>query len=174
MTGEGRESGGSGSAKMTMTSTVVGLPSGETEVRVTADIDIVGRMAQFGRGMIESVNKQMFKQFTDCVRSTLASAPDGMADATTAPPARGMIEPAVETPAASPTPPLSSAPPAWMSVVATPTSGSIVPAGMPPSTPMPPSGTAVKPVRLLPVLFRAFVDYIGGLLSRLVGRRRQR
>src|SRR5690348_12899350 len=28
MTGEGRESGGSGSAKMTMTSTVVGLPSG--------------------------------------------------------------------------------------------------------------------------------------------------
>ena len=74
MTGEGRESGGAGSAKMTMTSSVVGLATGSTEVRVTADIDIVGRIAQFGRGMIESVNKQMFKQFTECMRATLASS----------------------------------------------------------------------------------------------------
>lgn len=73
MIGEGRElsGGGGGSAKMTMTSTLVALATGGTEVHVTADLDIVGKLAQFGRGMIESVNKQMFKQFTECVRTTL-------------------------------------------------------------------------------------------------------
>jgi uncharacterized protein len=75
LTGDGRESSGGGSAKMTMTSALVALPSGGTEVRVTADLDIVGKLAQFGRGMIESVNKQMFKQFTDCLRATLETTP---------------------------------------------------------------------------------------------------
>lgn len=71
MVGEGREAAGSGSAKMTMTSRLASLPTGVTQVRVTADVDIVGKAAQFGRGMIETVNKQLFKQFTECVRSTL-------------------------------------------------------------------------------------------------------
>ena len=166
MTGEGRESGGSGSAKMMMTSTVIALATGGTEVRVTADIDIVGRMAQFGRGMIESVNKQRFKQFTECVRATLASP--------AAVPSTSIAEeaPPPATSASSPPSP-TSPPPAWMSVVATPTSGSIVPATMPSSaSAQPPSTVAVKPVRLIPVLFRALGDYIGGLLSRLIGRKR--
>jgi len=71
MTGEGREAAGGGSAKMTMTSTLSANPDGGTKVHVAADLDIIGRLAQFGRGMIESVNRQMFQQFTDCVRSTL-------------------------------------------------------------------------------------------------------
>jgi carbon monoxide dehydrogenase subunit G len=75
LVGDGRESSGGGSAKMTMTSTLAALPTGGTEVRVTADLDVVGRLMQFGRGMIESVNKQMFKQFTDCLRMTLETEP---------------------------------------------------------------------------------------------------
>ena len=164
MTGEGRESGGSGSAKMTMTSTVVGLASGATEVRVSADIDIVGRMAQFGRGMIESVNKQMFKQFTDCVRATLAGADDAMRSPAETPSA---TMPSAPTPTSEPPTP----PPAWMSVVATPTSGSIVPAALPASAPAPKSTAAAKPVHLLPVLFRALADLIGSALGRLFGRK---
>ena len=74
MVGEGRETAGSGSARMTMTSRLTSLPSGVTEVRVTADVDIVGKAAQFGRGMIESVNKQLVRQFTECVRTTLEPA----------------------------------------------------------------------------------------------------
>jgi carbon monoxide dehydrogenase subunit G len=162
MTGEGRESSGSGSAKMTMTSTVVGLPSGGSEVRVTAEIDIVGRVAQFGRGMIESVNKQMFKQFTECVRSTLAQPAETPAASTA---------PAAEMGAATP---VSSPPPPLVSVIATPTSGSIIPASMG-TAPTPASATSTvsaQPVRLLPVLFRALGDYLLGLLSRLVGRKR--
>ena len=169
MTGEGRESGGAGSAKMTMTSSVAGLANGGSEVRVVADIDIVGRIAQFGRGMIESVNKQMFKQFTECVRRTLADGSSGAP--TTSEPSRASdkTEPTAEPPAAPPQR-------GWApSVLATPTSGSIVPASPLPSSPprssAPPSG---EPVRLIPVLFRALVDWLVGVLSRLVGRKPSR
>jgi len=166
MTGEGRESGGAGSAKMTMTSSVVALANGSSEVRVVADIDVVGRIAQFGRGMIESVNKQMFKQFTECVRATLAV---GSSDAQTA----------SDSPRASdPTPPPAETQPApppklgWASVLATPTSGSIVPASPLPSLSPRAAGPAPgQPVRLIPVLFRALFDYLLGALSRLVGRK---
>jgi len=161
MVGEGRESGGSGSAKMTMTSSVVGLPTGSSEVRVTADVDIVGRIAQFGRGMIESVNKQMFKQFTDCMRATLTTSPASETpEVPSAPPSSGP----------APSPPAT--PPAWSSVVATPTSGSIISASM--AAPTPPAGAATtasaQPVRLLPVLARALVDYVRNLLRRAFGR----
>jgi hypothetical protein len=180
MTGEGRESGGAGSAKMTMTSSVVGLASGTTEVRVTADIDIVGRIAQFGRGMIESVNKQMFKQFTECVRATLAgstastSSTSGASAANAASSAASEPVTTADTApdSADPAGPSSGPPPAWASVLATPTSGSIVPASPLENVPPPasPVGSA-QPVRLVPVLFRALLDYLGGVLTRLLGRK---
>ncbi|HEX6533114.1 MAG TPA: SRPBCC family protein [Gemmatimonadaceae bacterium] len=84
MTAEGRESAGAGSAKMTMTSLVTAADGGGSAVRVEAQLDVAGRIVQFGRGMIDTVNKQMFAQFTACVRTRLeaeASAPasDGSA-----------------------------------------------------------------------------------------------
>jgi uncharacterized protein len=166
MTGEGRESGGAGSAKMTMTSSVVALANASSEVRVVADIDIVGRVAQFGRGMIESVNKQMFKQFTECVRATLAAASSDDATASEASRASDGTEATAE-PATAPPPR-----PGWPSVLATPTSGSIVPASpLPPAPPRSAASESGQPVRLIPVLFRALVDYLAGVLSRLVGRK---
>jgi len=71
MTGEGRESTGAGQAKMNMESRVTELPGGETEVVVAAEVDVVGRLVQLGRGMIEQVSHQVFQQFADCVRGTL-------------------------------------------------------------------------------------------------------
>src|ERR1043165_1045761 len=53
LTGEGRESGGSGSARLTMTSHLTTMTGGATEIRVEADIDVAGKIIQFGRGMIE-------------------------------------------------------------------------------------------------------------------------
>lgn len=169
MVGEGRESGGAGSAKMTMTSTVVGLANGFAQVHVSADVDIVGRVAQFGRGMIESVNKQMFKQFTECVRATLTAPADTTAPAATAPVTGAATQPSPPSTQTSGPP---NPPPAWSSVVATPTSGSIIPATMASSpTPAVPTATVTaQPVRLLPVLARALVDYLRNLLSRLTGR----
>ena len=74
MEGEAREVGGSGSTKVTMLSTVASLPSGGSEVVVNADIDLVGKIVQFGRGMIEEVSRQMFRQFSSCVRQQLEVA----------------------------------------------------------------------------------------------------
>jgi carbon monoxide dehydrogenase subunit G len=71
MTGDAREVGGSGSTKVSMLSTVSPLESGGCEVLVNADIDLVGKIVQFGRGMIEEVSRQMFRQFSTCVRQQL-------------------------------------------------------------------------------------------------------
>jgi len=74
MVGDAREVGGSGSTKVSMLSTVSPLPSGGCEVLVNADIDLVGKIVQFGRGMIEEVSRQMFRQFSTCVRQQLEVA----------------------------------------------------------------------------------------------------
>ena len=78
LTGEGRESGGAGSARLTMTSRLTAMADGATEIRVEADIDVAGRIIQFGRGMIEGVSKQLFRQFAECIRAELAT-PVGVA-----------------------------------------------------------------------------------------------
>ena len=72
LTGEGQEASGAGSARMTMTSTIDALDGGGAAVRVEVDVDVVGKLAQFGRGMIEEVSRQLFRQFSDCVRAALA------------------------------------------------------------------------------------------------------
>jgi carbon monoxide dehydrogenase subunit G len=162
MTGEGKEGGGGGSAKVAITSTVVELPGGMSEVRVTADLDIVGKIAQFGRGMIESVNKQMFRQFTECVRATLESQPPAVAEPSA---------PAAEAkPAAPPQSPLSSAatrdaapqsPVAAPPVAAPPDNTRVVPQVTP----------TVQPVRVLPLLGRAVWEMLTGLVRRIFGRK---
>lgn len=90
MEGEGRESTGTGSAKMRMESSVTQV-DGATEVVVRSDVDVVGRIVQLGRGMIEQVSHQIFQQFAVCVRGTLeseAAARAGATSAATAPPPR--------------------------------------------------------------------------------------
>ncbi|HEX6728646.1 MAG TPA: SRPBCC family protein [Pyrinomonadaceae bacterium] len=74
MVGEAREVGGSGSTKVSMLSTVSSLPGDVSEVVVNAEIDLVGKIVQFGRGMIEEVSRQMFRQFSTCVRQQLEVA----------------------------------------------------------------------------------------------------
>src|SRR5215470_17492414 len=76
MVGDAREVGGSGSTKVSMLSTVEALPSGNSEVSVVADVELVGKIVQFGRGMIEEVSRQMFRQFSNCVKAQLEVAED--------------------------------------------------------------------------------------------------
>ena len=89
MTGEGRESGGAGSARMRMESLVAEPSPGRTEVTVSAEVDVVGRLVQLGRGMIEQVSHQVFLQFADRVRATLEA--EGGAAAGAAAPAGGPV-----------------------------------------------------------------------------------
>jgi hypothetical protein len=54
-----------------MLSTVSPLANGGSEVLVNAEIDLVGKIVQFGRGMIEEVSRQMFRQFSTCMTQQL-------------------------------------------------------------------------------------------------------
>lgn len=92
MMGDGRESGGAGSAKLSMTSRLAALPGGGTEIRVEADVDVAGKLVQFGRGMIEQVSKQLFRQFAECVRGEMTGRATGptVAATTTAKPVRAL------------------------------------------------------------------------------------
>ncbi len=84
MVGDAREVTGSGSTKVSMLSTVSPLPSGGSEVLVNADIDLVGKIVQFGRGMVEEVSRQMFRQFSTCVRKQLELADEPQPESTSA------------------------------------------------------------------------------------------
>ena len=75
MVAEGRETAGTGSARMRMESRVAEGSGGEAQVTVTAEIEVVGRLVQLGRGMIESVSHQLFAQFSACVCRTLEAPP---------------------------------------------------------------------------------------------------
>lgn len=71
MSGKGQETAGAGSATMTMTSEVAAVGSASSHVKVSAQVEVVGRLMQFGRGMMEEVSRQVFAQFAECVRATL-------------------------------------------------------------------------------------------------------
>lgn len=92
MEGDGRESTGTGSAKMTMESAVTAAGSG-AEVVVRAEVDVVGRLVQLGRGMIEQVSHQLFQQFAARVRTTLEDEAKARAGEAVAPAAAQAVEP---------------------------------------------------------------------------------
>ena len=71
MVGDAREVSGSGSTKVSMLSSVAPAANGGSEVVVSAEVELVGRIVQFGRGMVEEVSRQMFRQFSTCVKAKL-------------------------------------------------------------------------------------------------------
>jgi carbon monoxide dehydrogenase subunit G len=100
----GQETKGKGGADMRMKSRVVERSPGETEVTVVSDVNVVGVLAQFGRGMIQDVSDQLFQKFSTAMRRELevsaAAAPAAPAE-TTAPSPE-----APSSPTASPAPPV--------------------------------------------------------------------
>ena len=72
----GQDVRGKGGADMRMTSRVVERGPAETEVTVSSTVNITGILAQFGRGMIQDVSDEMFRRFTDAMRTALESAAD--------------------------------------------------------------------------------------------------
>ena len=83
MVAEGRETGG-GTAKGTIVMALSGESSGPTDVSITAHIDLTGRIMQVGRGMIQGVSHQLFKQFASSAKSILETEGEASAAAETA------------------------------------------------------------------------------------------
>jgi carbon monoxide dehydrogenase subunit G len=158
MDAEGREAGGAGSAKLRMTSRVDAHADGGAEVRVDAEVDVAGKIVQFGRGMIESVSKQLFREFVTCVRARLES------------PQPASRPPAERAPAAAATSPAASAtqsPSTGSASARSPDMGA-QPAGV---TPRQNPAQGAKPVAVLPLVVRALRTSLSGWLSRFLRRR---
>jgi len=86
--GSGRDVKGRGGADMKMTSRVLERAPGETEVKVVTEVKVTGILAQMGRGMIQDVSEQLFRKFTEAIRTELegsGAAPEASGEA--APPA---------------------------------------------------------------------------------------
>ena len=56
---------------MRMTSRLVEREAGSTEVAISSQVNVMGILAQFGRGMIQDVSDQMFDKFVAAVRAEL-------------------------------------------------------------------------------------------------------
>jgi carbon monoxide dehydrogenase subunit G len=91
---EGRETTGSGSAQATTVMAVAADGEGSM-VTLTTDFTVVGRVAQFGRGIMEDVSRHLVGQAAACIQSKLEAPPPGAASsadassaasATTSPP----------------------------------------------------------------------------------------
>jgi carbon monoxide dehydrogenase subunit G len=89
---EGRETHGQGSASARIRSTLA-AEGDATRVRVETVLNVTGRPAQFGRGIMQDVATAMLADFADCLSRTLDDAPE--MDAATAPAAALDLAPAV-------------------------------------------------------------------------------
>ena len=88
--GDGRASGGADSAKVRTMMEVI--PDGDgSRVRITTDLEIRGRAAQMGQGVITDVSRRLVSQAADCIEARLGAADDAdAASLPTAGPVRGI------------------------------------------------------------------------------------
>ena len=73
MKGKGLEKRGGGTVSLTMESRVRELEGGRCEVGIVADIQLAGKIVSFGRGMIQVVSAEIFKEFTARLAGELAA-----------------------------------------------------------------------------------------------------
>jgi carbon monoxide dehydrogenase subunit G len=105
---EGRETRGQGNASAVITAELVGTGPSSTDVRVTTDLTVTGKVAQFGRGVMADVSGKLMNQFADNL-STTVLAP-GAPEAPAAAEAPAAPEPAATpSPSAAPEAPTGSA-----------------------------------------------------------------
>jgi carbon monoxide dehydrogenase subunit G len=69
----GRDLRGNGAAQATVTGTMVAEGPDETRVSVVTDMNLTGRPAQFGRGVINDVADSIIGQFATCVAGKLST-----------------------------------------------------------------------------------------------------
>jgi uncharacterized protein len=72
---EGRDTKGQGNANATITAQLKAVGTG-TDVSVTTDLTVTGRVAQFGRGVLADVSSKLLKQFVDCLEHNVLAKPE--------------------------------------------------------------------------------------------------
>ena len=72
LSADGRETTGPGSARATATMTVEEADAGSRVILAT-DFTVAGRVANFGRGVMEDVSRRLVGQMADCIKSNFES-----------------------------------------------------------------------------------------------------
>ena len=98
--GSGKETRGTGTAKALITCRLIGKGD-TTEIEVDTDLNVTGKPAQFGRGVLADVSAKLVDQFAACLSEEIrAGTPVAAAPAVDgAPAAPAPLRPAVRAPA---------------------------------------------------------------------------
>ena len=75
--GKGRDLGGKGNADALITAQLTVASANATKVVVTTDLNITGKVAQFGRGALADVSNKLLIQFVDNLETTVLNQPTG-------------------------------------------------------------------------------------------------
>jgi len=84
---EGRDTRGQGNASANVTATLQG-EGDSTTVNVATDLNVTGKVAQFGRGVMADVSNKLLGQFVACLESKIGGEDPGQA--APAPPSEGV------------------------------------------------------------------------------------
>jgi uncharacterized protein len=105
----GKEARGTGTAAATVHTLLRDAGGGATSVSVETELNVTGRPAQFGRGVMEEVGAKLVKQFADRLAAELAGpapeqSPSAPSGAAAAPTSAEPVPPAKPSPTPSPAP----------------------------------------------------------------------
>jgi carbon monoxide dehydrogenase subunit G len=111
---KGKDKRGNGTAGATVTIQLTDAGNGTTKADVRTDLNVTGKPAQFGRGVMQDVSDKLLGQFVDCIEGKVgapavpevapADVGPSAAGAATAAPGAGSPAPVPATPAAARTP----------------------------------------------------------------------
>ncbi len=73
---QGKDARGNGTAKATVTAVLRAESDTTTAVEVVTDLNITGKPAQFGRGVMVDVGNKLIGQFADCLAGKLTAGGD--------------------------------------------------------------------------------------------------
>jgi uncharacterized protein len=136
---KGKDKRGNGTAAANVTAVLTAVGDDATSVTVTTDLNVTGKPAQFGRGVMQDVSDKLLAQFAACLETKL-----------------GGDQPQAEEPP-QPAPAGTTA--------ETPIATEAQAAVKPPPTPQPPAAELDLGSTVLPVLVKRYAPYvIGGLL----------
>jgi carbon monoxide dehydrogenase subunit G len=72
----GKEMRGAGTAKATVRASMTSAGADRTRVDVVTDLNVTGRPAQFGRGVMVDVGNKIIGQFANCLEELIQSSPE--------------------------------------------------------------------------------------------------
>ena len=73
--GEGRDTTGKGNASALITAELTSVTATSTAVKVSTDLSITGKVAQFGRGAMADISDKLLAQFVENLNTLIAEQP---------------------------------------------------------------------------------------------------